>query len=149
MLQYNCTTAHFYRCNHWRTRDPGPYICDVYDGTKWEMMIPWLDEEGCVSLMAQFNIDWFNPHTHIPYSFGAVYCSILNLPREIRFLEENVLLLGEIPYLRSHFFISPLSWYLGQIVYFMYFFLFRSIGLIIYLWAHLDTMSNSLGGSVV
>lgn len=85
---------HSCRCNLWRKRESGHVICDVYEGHKWASMIPWLDEEGYTSLLLQFNIDWFCPYTNVPYSFGAIYATILNLPREIRFKEENVLIVG-------------------------------------------------------
>ena len=69
-------------------------ICDVYKGNKWASMIPWLNDENFKSLLIQFNIDWFCPYNRVPNSFGALYVSILNLPRDMRYKEENVMLLG-------------------------------------------------------
>lgn len=43
------------------------------------------------------NIDWFQPYTHVQYSVGAIYATILNLPRNIRNKTENVMLIGVIP----------------------------------------------------
>ena len=43
------------------------------------------------------NIDWFSPFKHTPYSVGAIYISIMNLPRSKRFLKENMILVGLIP----------------------------------------------------
>ena len=42
----------------------------------------------------QMNVDWFNPFIHTLHSEGAIYLSILNLPHQERFLQENV---GVIP----------------------------------------------------
>ena len=43
------------------------------------------------------NIDWFNPYKDAPYSVGAVYLIILNLPREECFKLKNVILACMIP----------------------------------------------------
>ena len=43
------------------------------------------------------NVDWFSPFKHTPYSVGAVYLSVMNLPRSKRFLKENMILVGLIP----------------------------------------------------
>lgn len=43
------------------------------------------------------NIDWFQPFKNTEYSLGVIYMVILNLPRESRFLWENVLVIGIIP----------------------------------------------------
>ena len=45
----------------------------------------------------EMNFDWFNPFIHTQHSEGAIYLSILNLPRHERFLQENILLVGVIP----------------------------------------------------
>ncbi len=42
-------------------------------------------------------LDWFNPYEQTPYSIGAIYLSIMNLPRSERYKEENILLVGLIP----------------------------------------------------
>ena len=42
-------------------------------------------------------MDWFNPCKHIQYSVGVIYLTILNLPRHIRFHEENTFVVGIIP----------------------------------------------------
>ena len=73
------------------------HLCDVYDGSKWDSLRPWLDEPGYISLSLQLNIDWFSPFSGATYSFGAIYASILNLPRELRYQEDNVLLIGKCP----------------------------------------------------
>ncbi len=43
------------------------------------------------------NIDWFRPYKHTPYSVGAIYMVVTNLPRAERFRKENVILVGIIP----------------------------------------------------
>uniref|UniRef100_A0A1X7VGQ3 Uncharacterized protein n=1 Tax=Amphimedon queenslandica TaxID=400682 RepID=A0A1X7VGQ3_AMPQE len=42
------------------------------------------------------NIDWFNPYKHSPYSVGAIYLAVLNLPRSERYKIEK-LFVGIIP----------------------------------------------------
>ena len=43
------------------------------------------------------NVDWFKPCKHTEYTVGAIYLTIMNLPRTMRFRQENVLLIGLIP----------------------------------------------------
>ena len=43
------------------------------------------------------NVDWFKPCKHTEYSVGAIYLTIMNLPRILRFQQENVILIGLIP----------------------------------------------------
>ena len=43
------------------------------------------------------NVDWFQPYSHTISSVGAIYLTVLNLPRYIRYKRENVILLGIIP----------------------------------------------------
>ena len=56
---------------------------------------PFLSEPGNYALM--LNMDFFQPYKHIQYSVGAIYVTILNLPRAIRIKPENVVLIGLIP----------------------------------------------------
>lgn len=35
------------------------------------------------------NVDWFQPFKHTNYSVGAIYVTILNLPRAERFLKKR------------------------------------------------------------
>lgn len=37
------------------------------------------------------NIDWFEPFENVQHSCGVIYMALLNLPREIRFKWENVI----------------------------------------------------------
>ena len=45
----------------------------VYEGR------PFLDLPN--NIVLALNIDWFNPYKHTQYTIGAVYLTILNLPR--------------------------------------------------------------------
>lgn len=85
------------RCNEWRkrtTRDT--HIADIYDGTVWQSEV-----DGYLkcdhNLYGMINIDWFQPYKHTPHSVGAIYMTILNLPRVERFKEDNVMLIGVMP----------------------------------------------------
>lgn len=73
---------------------------DVYDGKVWKdyqylNSTPFLASPHNLGLM--MNVDWFNPYKHSPYSLGAIYLVVLNLPRSERFKIENLLLIGIIP----------------------------------------------------
>ena len=43
------------------------------------------------------NLDWFQPYEKTTYSTGVIYAAICNLPRDIRFKPENMLILGILP----------------------------------------------------
>ena len=88
-------------CDHWKKTSTGKGIYrDVYDGALWrEFQIynrkPFLSDPFFYGLM--LNIDWFRPCKYVEYSIGAIYLTIMNLPRTIRFRQENVMLIGLIP----------------------------------------------------
>ena len=88
-------------CNQWKTNisNDGVYK-DVYDGKIWKEFQtykgqPFLSEPFTYGLM--LNIDWFKPFKHTEYSLGAIYLTIMNLHRTVRFRQENVILVGLIP----------------------------------------------------
>ena len=60
------------------------------------------------------NLDWFQPYKRRNNkSVGVIYIALMNLPRELRFKRENVLVLGIIPYFKHEpdnleTFINPL-----------------------------------------
>lgn len=91
----------FRKCELWRDRQvhPGVYS-DVYDGAVWKEFLIY---NGTPFLSApynyafQLNVDWFKPFKHTQHSEGAVYLSIMNLPRKERFLQENIILACVIP----------------------------------------------------
>lgn len=43
------------------------------------------------------NVDWFRPFRGEVYSCGAIYLTINNLPRAVRYKKENVILVGVMP----------------------------------------------------
>ena len=81
----------FNMCERWRDRQiiPGTYR-DVYDGRVWKSFMnykgrPFLEIPGNFALM--MNLDWFQPFKNSPYSVGAIYFTLMNLPRDKRFLK--------------------------------------------------------------
>lgn len=91
---------------HWRQRTTpsNGSMYDVYDGDMWRQLS--ININGCTrpfvelpfALMLTLNVDWFQAFDRkAPYSVGAIYLTINNLPRSIRFKKENVILAGIIP----------------------------------------------------
>ena len=56
---------------------------------------PFLSQPN--NLCLALNIDCFNPYKETQYSVGDIYLTVLNLPRNECYREENVLLVGMIP----------------------------------------------------
>lgn len=88
-------------CEHWKkeTRESDMYV-DLYDGNVWrDFQVydgkPFLSEPFSYGFM--LNIDWLKPCKHNTYAVGAMYLTIMNLPRTMRFKQENVILIGLIP----------------------------------------------------
>lgn len=103
------------KCERWRSRQTQQNILhDVYDGNIWKdfngRKYNFFTEEGNYGLM--LNVDWFQPFKHTNYSVGAIYLSVLNLPREERFKRENIMLIGIIPDMKkeppTNTFLQPL-----------------------------------------
>jgi hypothetical protein len=72
---------------------------DVYDGLIWQEFKdyggqPFLAGNGIALLL---NTDGFQAATSRNYTVEAIYLAILNLPREIRYLRENMILVGLVP----------------------------------------------------
>ena len=89
------------KCEEWRNRTVKDNIYeDVFDGQMWK---DFLNPNGIPFLSLTYNyalclnVDWFQPFKHTQYSCGALYLTILNLPRSERYSTENVILLGVIP----------------------------------------------------
>ena len=88
-------------CEEWRHRNIQPdLLCDIYDGRVWKEFLvvngkPFLSEPH--NFAFSLNIDWFQPYKHVTDSVGAIYLSVLNLPRNLRYKPENILLCGIIP----------------------------------------------------
>ena len=91
------------KIEHWRTRVPiSGVLTDIYDGTMWRDEYQY-DSNGRALLAAahtlcfMLHVDWVSPFEYSNYSVGIVFLVILNLPRELRFKVENVILIGVIP----------------------------------------------------
>ncbi len=86
-------------CNKWRYQDPLPdYYSDIYSGKIWaEMQKKHNLFKSPHDVGLKVNTDFFQPHKHRNQSIGVIYMTILNLPREIRYDLENVILAGVIP----------------------------------------------------
>ena len=96
-LQHLLLRRDFYKdCELWRSRqtDEG-MLRDIYDGKIWSEFQPFLSEPGNFAVM--LNMDFFQPYKHVQYSLGAIYLTILNLPRGTRNKSNNVILVGLIP----------------------------------------------------
>lgn len=99
---------------------PSDLFCDIYDGSVWQEFVtvdgkPFLGESSPaqLNLALQLNVDWFQPFKHTIYSVGAIYVTILNLPRHIRYKVVNTILVGIVPgprepSLHINSFLSPL-----------------------------------------
>ena len=90
----------YHKCELWRTRSASEELRDVYDGNIWHEFHcvdgkPFLSEQGNLGLI--MNFDFFQPYDHVQYSLGAIYISVLNLPREERYKQENTILVGLVP----------------------------------------------------
>ena len=74
-------------CERWRSRSNiDGKLSDIFDGKLWKSFTcyqnePFLSEPGNLGLI--LNFDFFQPYLHTTYSLGAIYMSVLNLPREI------------------------------------------------------------------
>lgn len=87
-------------CEHWRDREVTDVLGDIYDGKVWKSMQsvagrPFLTVP--YNLCLGLNIDWFNPFSETQYSAGAIYLTIFNLPRDVCYRLENMILVGMMP----------------------------------------------------
>ena len=87
--------------NEWKSRSIHTGVmADVYDGLVWKSFLVVEGKEflsSRYSLGLLINVDWFQPYKHIQYSVGAIYIVILNYPRHLRYLRENMILVGVLP----------------------------------------------------
>lgn len=96
LKQFAKQTDFLERCNKWRNRNANNTLADIYDGSEWKNEINGYLQNP-THLYGMINVDWFQAYKYTPYSTGAIYMVILNLPREERFREQNVILLGILP----------------------------------------------------
>ncbi len=91
-------------CQKWRHENlPSDVRKDVHSGKTWKKMQS--DHNFFTSdyeIGLQYNIDWWQPHKHSQKSLGVMYLAICNLPREIRYKRENLIIAGIIPSLDFH-----------------------------------------------
>ena len=90
------------QCEQWRQRAqdiPPGILADVYDGRVWKQFCrehnQFLQLPGNFLLLV--NMDFFQPFSHTTYSVGVIYCVVLNLPRELRYKTENMIVISVIP----------------------------------------------------
>ena len=101
-LSYFCSKPGFLQdYNSWKQRQvpSNGLMSDI--GRVWQNLQE-VNDEPYLSvanyLCLALNVDWFNSYKQTPYSAGALYLSILNLPRAKRFNKaHNILLVGMIP----------------------------------------------------
>ena len=72
---------------------------------------PFLSEPFSFAFM--INVEWFQPYKHLTYSVGAIYLTIFNLPRSMRYKLHNICLVGIIsgphePELTINTYLDPL-----------------------------------------
>lgn len=89
-------------CEKWRSHSkvPPSFLGDIYDGAVWNNCFSstemnFLDSPFCYLLT--LNVDWFQPFERDVYALGAIYLTIQNLPRRIRYKPENIILVGIMP----------------------------------------------------
>ena len=86
-------------CNAWLQKEPEEYLADITDGIVWKEIMSLLspDRSPTNILGLLVNVDWFQPYKHVAYSVGVIYAVVINLPRSIRYKDENVIIVGIIP----------------------------------------------------
>ena len=87
-------------CNQWSFSKSQPnFILDITDGKVWSMITSSLSPNrsptNIIGILV--NVDWFQPFKHVSYSVGVIYAVIINLPRSIRYKNENIIIIGIIP----------------------------------------------------
>ena len=118
VIQQRFTLAHFVRdVLHVYTRPPvsldlarGIHLMDVYDAAIWkhfatadimvdkkEQQVSLLQKATPFNLAFALCVDWFQPFGNTTHSTGVVQLIILNLPREVRYKKENIIVYSTIP----------------------------------------------------
>jgi Transposase family tnp2 len=90
---------------HWANRpNYDDILTDIYDGQVWRTLKDNDDSSNFFRpdaadshLGLMLNLDWFQPFDGTIHSTGVIYAAICNLPRDIRFKRENMLILGLLP----------------------------------------------------
>ena len=89
-------------CEQWREREVNENIlADVYDGAIWTDFLKYKGKDFLNvprNLAFAINVDWFQPFKRRnDRSVGVIYLVLLNLPRELRFKWENIIVAGIVP----------------------------------------------------
>lgn len=87
-------------CNAWhKDKSTSDFLSDITDGRIWKEVVAALscgtNPTNVLGLLV--NVDWFQPYKHVAYSIGVIYAVIVNLPRNYRYKNENVIVIGIIP----------------------------------------------------
>ena len=87
-------------CNAWhKDKNTKDFLSDITDGRIWKEVCAALscgtNPTNVLGLLV--NVDWFQPYKHVAYSIGVIYAVIINLPRNYRYKNENVIVIGIIP----------------------------------------------------
>ncbi|EXX62931.1 hypothetical protein RirG_157130 [Rhizophagus irregularis DAOM 197198w] len=92
---------------HWSERKRFDNILtDIYDSQVWKNFKETSDENSAKffrpevadsNLGLMLNLDWFQPYNGVIHSTGVIYAAICNLPQDMRFKRENMLVLGLLP----------------------------------------------------
>ncbi|EXX56196.1 hypothetical protein RirG_218380 [Rhizophagus irregularis DAOM 197198w] len=89
---------------HWSERKRfDDILTDIYDSQVWKNFKETSDEnlskffqpevaDSNFGLM--LNLDWFQPYDGVVHSTGVIYAAICNLPRDMQFKRENMLVLS-------------------------------------------------------
>lgn len=79
-------------CEKWRSKvNESGKLSDVYDGNMWNYFYYDSDDSPFFYLL-MLNCDWFQPFKNTQFSVGVLYFAVQNLPREIRFKLENIII---------------------------------------------------------
>ena len=92
---------------HWTHRSViDNVLSDIYDGQVWQNLKEsseqgsnnfFRSDKADTHLGLMMNLDWFQPYEGTTYSTGVIYAVICNLPRDVRFKPENMLILSILP----------------------------------------------------
>ena len=87
------------RCEEWRGRTIGENMyADIYDGHVWKSFVKMGFLSDTNNYALQINVDWFQPYKRRSnISIGVIYMVVMNLPREVRYKQENLIIVGIIP----------------------------------------------------
>ena len=100
LQRFFCRPGFFDLIESTRVAHTDTIIRDVFQGQIWKDFLmyggqPFLCAPLCYAMV--LNIDWFEAYEHYKYKVGVIYLALLNLPRNIRYKRENIILVGIIP----------------------------------------------------